>query len=119
MDKRDEIVSNLTVELRRGTLILSVLSQLFVPQYGYSLIQCLNASGVQIDIGTIYPLLRRLEKQGLLESVWEVGESRPRRYYKISEDGKVVYGILCEEWFRMSKSVERLINGGEDQDGAD
>ena len=116
MDKRDEIVSNLTLELRRGTLILSVLSQLFVPQYGYSLIQCLNASGVQIDIGTIYPLLRRLEKQGLLESVWEVGESRPRRYYKISEDGKVVYGILCEEWFRMSKSVERLINGGEDQE---
>ena len=52
MDKRDEIVSNLTLELRRGTLILSVLSQLFVPQYGYSLIQCLNASGVQIDIGT-------------------------------------------------------------------
>ncbi|RGZ01605.1 PadR family transcriptional regulator [Clostridium sp. AM58-1XD] len=119
MDKRDEIVSNLTLELRRGTLILSVLSQLSIPQYGYSLIQCLNENGVQIDIGTIYPLLRRLEKQGLLESVWEVGEGRPRRYYKLSEGGKEVYDILCEEWFRMSKGVERLINGGENQNGAD
>ena len=113
------MLTNLELELRRGTLVLSVLSQLAQPRYGYSLVQGLESKRVSIDPNTLYPLLRRLEKQGLLESIWEVGEGRPRRYYKLSEDGKAVYSILCEEWFRMSKGVERLINGGENQNGAD
>lgn len=117
MAKVSEIVGNLLLELRRGTLILSVLSQLSEPQYGYSLVQGLEEKGVNIDAGTLYPLLRRLEKQELLESKWEVTDTRPRRYYFLSDTGKEVYKMLCNEWNDMVRTMNTLINvvnGGED-----
>jgi PadR family transcriptional regulator, regulatory protein PadR len=106
----NEIVNNLMLELRRGTLVLSVLSQLNGPQYGYSLVQSLEKKGINIDAGTLYPLLRRLEKQELLESKWEVTDSRPRRYYYLSSTGKEVYSKLCSEWGTMVKSINKLLN---------
>lgn len=104
-----EIVAGLVLELRRGTLILSVMSQLETPQYGYSLAQELEKSGTVIDVGTLYPLLRRLEKQELLESSWELTDARPRRYYFLSPAGKEVYALLCEEWRSMVAGMNRLI----------
>ncbi|MGI6707282.1 MAG: PadR family transcriptional regulator [Clostridia bacterium] len=110
MGDMDEIMNGLILELRRGTLILSVLSQLDEPQYGYSLVQCLGEKGISIDPGTLYPLLRRLEKQGILESKWEVTETRPRRYYYLSAAGREIYKRLCHEWDGMVESMNRLIN---------
>lgn len=106
----NEIVNGLVLELRRGTLILSVLSQLNEPQYGYSLVQSLEGKGINIDVGTLYPLLRRLEKQGILESNWEMADARPRRYYFLSNTGKEVYTKMCDEWREMVKSMTSLIN---------
>lgn len=108
----EETLHALTQELRRGTIILGVLSQLSEPQYGYSLVTVLEEKGFPIDAGTLYPLLRRLEKQGLLESKWDTNEARPRKYYLLSEAGKHVYAKLCQEWSSMQKSLNQLIEGG-------
>ena len=86
----DETVSGLVLELRRGTLILLVLSQLQNPMYGYNLVKKLNDNQIPIDANTLYPLMRRLEGQGLLKSQWDTGESKPRKYYTITEDGLAV-----------------------------
>jgi PadR family transcriptional regulator PadR len=106
-------VENLTSELRRGTLVLTVLSQLDQKQYGYSLSQSLAERGVEIDQSTLYPLLRRLEKQGLLASEWSVEESRPRRYYVLSETGRGVLEALKQEWFALSDALDRMLGKDE------
>lgn len=109
MESTDDILSSLVVELRRGTLILSVLSQLFNPEYGYSLVQKLEQKSNPIDAGTLYPLLRRLEKQQLLVSNWDTSEARPRKFYVISEEGKKVFQCLKEEWRTLSGNLENLL----------
>ncbi|MCA9981087.1 MAG: helix-turn-helix transcriptional regulator [Anaerolineales bacterium] len=88
----------LILELRRGVIVMAVLSRLQREHYGYSLRQDLADSGLDINEGTLYPLLRRLEDQGLLESRWDVSESRPRRYYKIAKPGLETLLNLKEEW---------------------
>lgn len=105
----EHTAEGLTQELRRGTLVLSVLSQLKEPQYGYSLVQCLGEKGLVIEQNTLYPLLRRLEKQGLLESDWEVTGTRPRRYYKLSEKGHDMLECLTEEWNKLAGVVSKLL----------
>ncbi len=92
------LLNSLTTELRRGTLTLAVLSQLKTPQYGYSLVQRLEKSGITIDQSTLYPLLRRLEKQELVTSSWDTSESRPRKYYSLSDYGGEIFTQLKEEW---------------------
>ncbi|MGE5250132.1 MAG: PadR family transcriptional regulator [Bacteroidota bacterium] len=89
---------NVVLELRRGVIVLAVLSQLGQEQYGYSLLKLLADRGLEIDQGTLYPLLRRLEAQGLLQSVWKLEEARPRRYYVISSEGKKALPRLIKEW---------------------
>ncbi len=108
----NEMISSLTQELRRGTLILSVLSQLKEAKYGYALVQSLEDKGVSIDPNTLYPLLRRLEKQNLLVSEWEIGESKPRKYYKRTPFGDEVYSELCAQWSAMCNSVDGLLREG-------
>jgi len=105
----EDLMSSLTVELKRGTLVLLVLSQLYNPEYGYSLVQKLEDKNVGIEAGTLYPLLRRLEKQQLLTSSWDTTESRPRKFYVLSEQGKQVYHRLKNEWESISKQVEQLL----------
>ena len=107
-----DTIENLMLELRRGTLVLSVLSELRRRQYGYSLKERLALDGVEIDQGTLYPLLRRLEKQGLLDSVWEVEESRPRRYYVLSAEGQQVLETMSHEWRELVRVMDRLLEGG-------
>ena len=85
-----ESLENVVLELRRGVITLAALSQLGTEQYGYSLLKQLSDLGLEVDQGTLYPLLRRLEAQGLLESVWKLEEARPRRYYVISAEGKKI-----------------------------
>jgi len=116
MDATNELVSSLIVELKRGTLVLSVLSQLHSPEYGYSLVQKLEKKNVLIEAGTLYPLLRRLEKQKLLTSEWDTSESRPRKFYVISDVGREVYNRLKNEWKSLSKHLDKLLMEG-DQNG--
>lgn len=109
MEDIESIVSSISLEIRRGTIIISVLSQLKEPQYGYSLVQRLDEKGLAVDPGTLYPLLRRLEKQGLLSSNWEVDAARPRRYYILSATGYSVLARLSEEWENLVKRMQALL----------
>ena len=104
-----DLLENMILELRRGTLLLSVLSQLKEPKYGYSLVQSLEEKGVNIDPNTLYPLLRRLEKQELLTSEWDTAESKPRKYYKRTAFGDAIYLKLKEQWKEMSVSMDGLL----------
>lgn len=110
-----DLLNSLSTELRRGTLTLAVLSQLRTPQYGYSLVQLLEESGISIDQSTLYPLLRRLEKQELVTSSWDTSESRPRKYYVLSEFGLEVYLKLKKEWLKNSKQLYSLLKEDEDE----
>ncbi|MGI8314755.1 PadR family transcriptional regulator [Halobacillus mangrovi] len=106
-----KLLNSLITEMRRGALTLAVLSQLDSPQYGYSLVQRLEASGLVIDQSTLYPLLRRLEKQELVTSTWDTTESRPRKYYVLSEYGKEIFVQLKVEWEKTSKELHNLLRG--------
>lgn len=108
MDDR-ELLKNTALELRRGVIVLAVLSQLTEEQYGYSLLKLLSDKGLEVDQGTLYPLLRRLESQGLLSSDWRVGEDRPRRYYVISAEGQKVLPQLKEEWTTLVATLDRIL----------
>ena len=113
MTSIDENLDKLRLELRRGVVVLAVLSQMDEPQYGYSLVQGLAEQGLEVEEGTLYPLLRRLEKQELLESEWEVGESRPRKYYKLSKQGRKVLDALTGDWFETVDVMHNLLIDGE------
>ncbi len=115
MTESSEPINKLRLELRRGIVVLAVLSQMDTARYGYSLIQRLAELGLEIEEGTLYPLLRRLEKQGLLKSEWEVGESRPRKYYRISEQGREVLDILRTEWFDTVTVMRRILGESSDE----
>lgn len=115
MSQFEELLSTFEVELKRGTLTLAVLSQLRVPQYGYSLLQDLVDKNVDIEAGTLYPLLRRLEKQGMLTSDWDTAESRPRKYYTLSPTGILVFEKLSDNWRSMTRQLDRLLGGDEDE----
>ncbi len=111
MTDTNEHVNQLRLELRRGIVVLAVLSQMETARYGYSLIQRLGELGLDIEEGTLYPLLRRLEKQNLLESEWEVGEARPRKYYRISPAGQQVLTTLSADWFELVKVMRGILQG--------
>ena len=104
-----ESLDNVVLELRRGVIVLAVLSQLNGEQYGYSLLKLLSDQGLEVDQGTLYPLLRRLETQGLLESVWKLEEARPRRYYVISTEGKKLLPKLKKEWAGIVSTMEKML----------
>lgn len=103
----------LTQELRRGVLVLATLSQLDQAKYGYALIDELSKYGLEIDQGTLYPLLRRLEEQGLLESEWNVEGSRPRRYYQISSMGEQLLQVLTVDWQELVEIMEGILKDKE------
>lgn len=109
MGEEKDLLSSLLLELRRGTLTISVLSQMKEPKYGYALVQSLEEKGVAIDPNTLYPLLRRLENQGLLESKWETGGAKPRKYYQRTKYGKEIYEKLKAYWQNLSAGMERLL----------
>jgi PadR family transcriptional regulator, regulatory protein PadR len=105
----NELLQNTMLELRRGVIVMAVLSRLDEEQYGYSLLKLLADQGLELDQGTLYPLLRRLESQGLLQSVWKLEEARPRRYYVISEAGREMLPRLKEEWAKIVSMMEKML----------
>ncbi len=109
--ENEELVQNMLLELRRGVLSLAVLSQLNREEYGYSLLKALSDQGMEIDQSTLYPLLRRLESHGLLQSDWRiVDEARPRRYYVISTQGREVLAMLKKEWSGMTETMNKMLS---------
>lgn len=104
-----EVFENLRLELRRGCLTLAVLTQLRTERYGYTLRKALADDGLEIDEGTLYPLLRRLETQGLLVSQWREEDKRNKRFYKLSPDGEKILSQLLEEWERINTSLGRIL----------
>ena len=104
-----EVVSGFLLELRRGTVILCVLAKLTEPTYGYSLIAELAETGLPIEANTLYPLLRRLEGQGLLESSWNTEGAKPRKYYATTLFGKEVLDELSKHWQRTTRSMNELL----------
>ena len=107
----NEIFENLRLELRRGSLTLAVLAQLRTEQYGYSLRKSLGDCGLAIDENTLYPLLRRLETQGLLVSHWREQDKRNKRFYRLSADGELILKQLLDEWQAINSSLNRIIEG--------
>jgi DNA-binding PadR family transcriptional regulator len=112
----DGAFEKLELELRRGVVVLAALSQLGTLRYGYELRQALAAGGMPIEEGTLYPLLRRLETQGVLISEWRTGEGAPRRYYVLSPAGRRLYHQLATSWRTLNDAMEQLLEKGEPDD---
>jgi PadR family transcriptional regulator, regulatory protein PadR len=104
-----ELFENLRLELRRGSLIIAVLAQLRTEHYGYALRKALADRGMEIEESTLYPLLRRLESQGLLVSEWREEDKRNKRFYRLSENGALILKELLEEWQNMNSSLNRIV----------
>ncbi len=111
------VVKGMQQELRRGAIVLCVLSQLKEPRYGYALVERLEQSGVPVEPGTLYPLLRRLEKQGLLLSEWETTGPKPRKYYVMSDSGQQIFGLLCGDWTDLQTTINNMISGADKEGG--
>lgn len=105
------LFENMRMELRRGSLVLAVLAQLRTEQYGYTLRKSLSEHGMEIDEGTLYPLLRRLESQGLLESEWREEDKRNKRFYVLSANGKQLLKQLLTEWKNIDASLNGIVKG--------
>jgi|SRR6516162_4033626 PadR family transcriptional regulator PadR len=105
------LFENLKMELRRGSLVLAVLAQLRSEQYGYTLRKALAEHGMAVDEGTLYPLLRRLESQGLLTSEWREEDKRNKRFYVLSADGKQILKQLLAEWESIDSSLHGIVKG--------
>jgi len=100
---------NLRLELRRGCLTLAVLAQLKQEHYGYTLRKALASQGLEIDESTLYPLLRRLETQGLLTSEWREEEKRNKRFYRLSGDGEAIFARLLDEWNAINLAIGNIL----------
>lgn len=112
MPTETELFEALRLELRRGSLILAVLGHLRREHYGYTLRKALAEAGVEIDEGALYPMLRRLETQGLLTSEWREEEKRNKRFYRLSAEGSGVLARLIEEWAQLNASISDILKGG-------
>jgi DNA-binding PadR family transcriptional regulator len=104
----DDVLAGHLQELRRGTVVMAALATLSRPTYGYALLETLAEAGFPVDGNTLYPLLRRLEKQGLLVSEWNTEESRPRKFYRVSPDGEALLQELLDEWQALHTSIQKL-----------
>lgn len=109
MGSEADIYETLRLELRRGSLILAVLGQLKREHYGYTLRKALADAGVEIEEGALYPMLRRLESQGLLTSEWREEDRRKKRFYRLSPGGEAILARLVEEWRALDRSLNRIL----------
>ena len=112
MTLTENLFENLRLELRRGCLTLAVLAQLRQERYGYTLRKALAERGLEIDESTLYPLLRRLEAQGLLASEWREEEKRNKRFYRLTADGEEMLTKLLAEWHAINASILKTLDAG-------
>jgi PadR family transcriptional regulator, regulatory protein PadR len=107
-----DVYEILRLELRRGSLILAVLGLLRAEHYGYTLRKALAGQGVEIDEGALYPMLRRLESQGLLSSTWREEDKRNKRFYRLSPEGEGLIQRLEQDWRALNRSIEGILEEG-------
>lgn len=107
----DSVLAAHIQEARRGSVVLACLAVLRVPHYGYALLSTLEEAGFPADANTLYPLLRRLEKQGLLTSEWNTDESRPRKFYVVTPQGDQVRTELAREWAELGSHIQTILRG--------
>ena len=105
-----ELFESMRMELRRGSLVLAVLARLTEERYGYTLRQALAADGLEMEESTLYPLLRRLETQGLLHSEWREEEKRKKRFYRLSPQGVAMLAALTTEWRGINASLDKILH---------
>ena len=108
-----DVLENLRSELRRGSLIVAVLAELRTEQYGYTLRKSLEQNGLALEEGTLYPLLRRLESQGLLASEWRETDKRNKRFYRLSEQGDLILSQLLIDWQELSGTLNSILKQSE------
>ena len=116
LEIQNELFDSLRLELRRGCLILAVLAQLRAEHYGYTLRKALADQGLEIEESTLYPLLRRLETQGLLTSEWREEEKRNKRFYRLSAQGAEILTQLLAEWNGINDSLHKILEDKEDKE---
>ena len=109
MPIEDDQFEKMRIELRRGSLVLAVLARLTEERYGYTLRQALAADGLEMEESTLYPLLRRLETQGLLNSEWREEEKRKKRFYRLSPMGTAMLAALTAEWRGINASLDKIL----------
>lgn len=109
------LVENYKTEMRRGVLVMAVLSQLYKPAYGYDLVRTLSEKDLPIEGNTVYPLLRRLEAQGLLSSDWNTEGAKPRKFYVITAQGKKLHTSMKDYWYRSIANVHDLLENQNDK----
>src|SRR5579862_8580259 len=105
----DDTYEKLRLELRRGSLVLAVLAALKAERYGYTLRKELADAGLEIDEGALYPMLRRLESQGVLTSEWREEDKRNKRFYRLSADGAALLAELATEWRAINTTLDKLL----------
>jgi PadR family transcriptional regulator PadR len=105
---------SLRLELRRGCLVMAVLGALESEQYGYTLRRTLESAGMAIEESTLYPLLRRLETQGLLVSEWREEDRRSKRFYRLSPEGRQVLTQLVADWKRLNASLAEVLRAAKE-----
>ena len=106
---KEEIITGFIGELRRGTIILCVLAYLKEETYGYGLIEKLANTGIKVEANTLYPLLRRLEQQGLLQSLWNTSGAKPRKYYRLTALGQEVLEELKSQWYTTTSELDQIL----------
>jgi len=107
--EENEIVSSFILELRRGIIMLCVLSKLTEPTYGYNLVETLASNGVPVEANTLYPMLRRFEGQGLIQGTWNTEGTKPRKYYCATEKGKHILILLKQHWQDTVKNINLFL----------
>ena len=112
-----DVYEILRLELRRGSLILAVLGLLRAEHYGYTLRKALAERGVEIDEGALYPMLRRLDSQGLLTSTWREEDKRNKRFYRLAPEGEGLLQRLERDWRSLNTSIEGILEEGQDESG--
>jgi PadR family transcriptional regulator PadR len=110
--QQTDVFDSLRLELRRGCLIVAVLAKLREEYYGYTLRTALAEEGLAIEESTLYPLLRRLETQGLLASEWREEDKRNKRFYRLSAEGEATLARLLEEWNGINESIHKILQDG-------
>ena len=109
----EEAHKRLLLEMRRGVIVLAVMAELRTETYGYSLRKALAAAGVPVEESTLYPLVRRLEAQGLLTSEWRTEGKRKKRFYRLSDEGRVIFSELLADWRELNRGMAKLIEESE------
>ena len=104
----DPELSSFETEMNRGFLQVLVLVALEQEMYGYGMIKHFELMGYAVEENTLYPLLRRLEKNGWIASVWNVSEDRPKKFYRITEKGRAVREQALKTWTEQNEMLNRM-----------